>query len=251
MNASLIQSASALNANMRWQDMIAQNLSASAIPGYRKQDLSFSAVQAGLMGSAPVPPVGPASDLLLPRVSTAINFQAGDLTPTRVPTDLAVSGSAFFQVQLPDGTTGLTRDGNFQLDDKGQLVTKQGWPVMSDAGPLQLDSASPLPLTVTPGGEVRQGEDLKGQIRLVDVNDPRLLTDTGGEVFLTNDPRLQISDATGSTIRQGYLENANTTPVKEMTSLITAMRSFESNQKVIQMADDRMGRVIAELGNPN
>lgn len=251
MNASLIQSAAALNANMRWQDTIAQNLSACAIPGYRKQDLSFSAVQAGLMGSAPVPPLGPTSSLLLPKVNAATNFQAGELTPTGLTTDLAISGSGFFELQLPDGSVGLTRDGNFQVDDQGRLTTKADLPVLGEGGPIQLDLANPASMSIAPNGEVRQGEEIKGRLKLVEVSDPALLINTGSDYFLANDPRLQISDATNATVRQGYLESANTTPIKEMTNLILAMRTFEANQKVIQLTDDRLGRTIADLGNPS
>src|SRR5438093_694962 len=87
MNVSLFQAAAALNANSRWQESIAQNLASSSIPGFKKQDLSFSAIQAGMM------PVNPSSSpdsayFLLPKASVSTNFQAGQLKRTDVNTDV-------------------------------------------------------------------------------------------------------------------------------------------------------------------
>ena len=113
MNVSLYQAASALNANERWQEVITENLAASSIPGYKKQDLSFSAVQSGVMqktasGSAPA--------FSLPRITSATNFQPGELEPTGGKTDVALDGSGFFVVQTPNGTSAYTRDGEFQTN---------------------------------------------------------------------------------------------------------------------------------------
>ena len=73
----------------------------------------------------------------------------------------------------------------------------------------------------------------------------------GNGCFIVRDPKAQPTTATAARLHQGYLEAANTTPVAEMSQLITAMRSFEANQRVLQLQDERLGRVIAELGNPS
>ena len=70
----------------------------------------------------------------------------------------------------------------------------------------------------------------------------------GGGYYAMTNPDQKPEDAKSSSVRQGYLEAANTSPTAEMSSLITAMRMFESNQKVMQMQDDRMGKVISDLG---
>ena len=140
-----------------------------------------------------------------------------------------------------------TRDGEFRLNAQGQLVTKQGYLVQTDGGPVQFDLNNPDPITVSATGEVSQGSDVKGRLRLTEFSDPKLLTVLGGGLFMANDPNLQSNDATATQVRQGYLEGANTSPLTEMASLVTAMRLFEANQKVLQAQDERTGRMISEL----
>lgn len=237
-----------MNANSRWQEVIAENLAGASIPGSRKQDVSFSAVSAG--GTSGLP--GAAQNgFVMPSSKSSVNFLPGTLRPTGLPTDLAVDGSGFFEVQLPNGSHAFTRDGELQLSPQGQLVTKQGYLVMSDGGPLQLDPANSTPISVSAAGEVSQGGALKGRLRLVEFARPNDLASIGGGCFIPGSPSQQPVPAQKSQIHQGFLETANTSPTTEMASLITAMRMFESNQKVMQMQDERMGRIITELGNPS
>jgi flagellar basal body rod protein FlgG len=248
VNVSLYQAAAALNANSRWQEVISENLASSSIPGFKKQDLSFSAVQSGLMPQAAtaVP-----QHFTFPRAGAATNFLPGELKPTGVKTDVAIEGSGFFSVQMSSGTTAYTRDGEFQINSQGQLITKQGYPVLGDSGPIQLDLNNPAPLSVSATGEVSQGAELKGKLHLVDFPQPELLTPAGPGYFVAQNPNLVPTDISQPSIRQGYLEAANTSAVAEMANLISAMRGFEANQRVIQLQDERMGRAITELGSPN
>jgi len=242
MNVSLYQAAAAMNAHARWQDMIAQNLASASVPGYRKHDISFQAVQAGTIpGSTPNP-------VYVPAGMDSINFSQGALRPTNGPTDFALQGPGFFEVQLPNGSHAFTRDGEFQFDAQGQLVTKQGYLVISAAGPLQMDHNNASPMSVSATGEVSQAGVAKGRLRMVEFNDPSKLTAIGEGLFLADQPGALAADSTSTQVRQGYLEVANTTPTGEMANLITSLRMFESNQKVMQVQDDRLGRVISELG---
>jgi flagellar basal body rod protein FlgG len=235
-----------MNANARWQEIIAENLAGASIPGSRKQDVSFSALAAGLPKGA-----SKSAGYVMPACTTAVNFQQGTLRPTGLPTDLAIEGPGFFEVQLPDGSHAFSRDGELQLNAQGRLVTKQGYLVMSDGGPLQMDPTNSSPISVSPSGEVSQGDGLKGRIRLVEFPQPNLLQPIGAGCFVANSPGAQPLPAQSSQLRQGFLEGANTSPTAEMSSLIMAMRMFEANQKVMQMQDDRMGRVITDLGGTN
>lgn len=245
MNVSLYQAAAAMNANSRWQELISDNLADSSVPGARKQDISFSAVEAGL----PSGQLGLNGErFVMPAARAAVNFSQGEINPTGVKTDFAVDGPGFFEVQLPNGATAFTRDGEFHMNAQGQLVTKRGFPVLGDGGPVQLDPNNSAPMTVSASGEVSQGSETKGHIRLVEFNDPHSLMVIGQGNYVQNDPTQKPKNSVTSTIRQGYLEAANTSPTVEMSSLITAMRMFESNQKVLQMQDDRMGKVISDLG---
>src|SRR5580704_16538539 len=123
MDVSLYQAAAAMNATAKWQDLIAENLSAASIPGARKQEISFSNVEAGLASNMSGSAV---SSYSIPSASVAINFQQGELRATGNPMDYAVEGPGFFTVQTPDGRSLYTRNGEFQLNSKGELVNKEG-----------------------------------------------------------------------------------------------------------------------------
>ena len=246
MNVSLYQAAAAMNANARWQEIISENLASSSVPGARKQELSFAAVQAGMTGNGAQ---AAAAHSIIPSTQSAINFQPGALRPTGGPTDLAIEGAGFFEVQLPNGARAYTRDGEFHVSAQGQLVTKQGYLVMSDSGPMQFDPNNPAPISVSPTGDVSQGADVKGRLKIAEFQDPRQLTPIGHGCFSADKAR--PADTNSSQVRQGYLEASNISPTTEMASLITSMRMFEANQKVLQAQDDRMGRVISDLGNPS
>ena len=250
MNVSLFQATAALNANSRWQEAIAQNLASSGIPGYKKHELSFPAIQAGLMPAASSRTADTESRFTLPTAGVTTNFQPGEMKRTDVETDVAIEGPGFFEVQLPNGKMALTRDGEFQQNAKGQLVTKRGNLVMSDGGPVQFDVSQGGPISISGTGEISQGGELKGRLKVVDVNDPQALTSLGGGLFLADKPNLKVNDLLLVNLRPGYLEAANTSPSAEMVNLISAMRQYEANQRVVQQQDERMGRVISELGNP-
>jgi flagellar basal-body rod protein FlgG len=118
---------------------------------------------------------------------------------------------------------------------------------------LQFDPNNSKPINVSATGEVSQanlsgGTDQKGKLQITEFKKPQLLTMTTGGNFIATDPAAQPSAASGSKVRQGYVEAANTSPTLEMSGLITAMRMFETNQKVMQMQSDRMSRVISDLG---
>lgn len=251
MNVSLFQAAAALNANARWQEAIAENLASSGIPGFKKQELSFGAIQAGLMPPALEKTAATETHFSLPSVKSVTNFEPGLMKRTGIATDIAIEGPGFFEVQLPNGTRALTRDGEFQQNAQGQLVTKQGYLVMGEFGPVQFDLSKGGAVSISGTGEVSQGSDLKGRIKVVAVDDPQALTSLGGGFFLVESPKARVSDVTAPTLRAGYLEGANTSASAEMVNLISAMRQYEANQRLIQMQDERMGRVISDLGNPS
>jgi flagellar basal body rod protein FlgG len=247
MNVSLYQAASALNAMDRWQETISENLASSSVPGFKKQDFSFAAVQAGLH---PVPAsAGASRAVLMSGGQASTNFQPGEFRITGVKTDLAVDGKGFFEVQLPNGATAYTRDGEFHVDSQGQLVTKEGYRVLGDSGPIALDLNNYTEPSVSTAGEISQGTDIKGRMRLTEFSNPQSLTRMGGGYFTADNPNVNAAPSTASTVRQGALELANTSVVMEMANLMTAMRTFEANQRMAQIHDDRIAKAIADLGN--
>ena len=251
MNVSLYQAAAALNANARWQELISENLASSAIPGYKKKDLAIAAVEAGLLPAGALDSQGRPAVFALPKATAAVNFLPGEMRVTGVKTDVAIDGPGFFEVQLPDGSSAHTRDGEFHINAQGQLVTKEGYLVMGETGPIQIDPRNSAELSISATGEVTQGIDRRGKLKLMEFDDPKLLRQITGGYFLADDPNLNGAPSTRSTLRQGFLETANVSTVTEMANLMTAMRTFEANQRIIQLQDERIGRVINELGNPS
>jgi len=250
MDVSLYQAASGMNASSRWQEIIADNLASSQMAGFKRQDVSFSGVQSGYLARGPGALPGPAQRFQMPLACSSINFKAGELRPTGVSTDLAVEGTGFFNVQLPDGTDGYTRDGEFHLDIQGQLLTKQGLPVMGEGGPIQLDPRNASPITVAINGQISQAGATRVRLKIAEFNDPSALVPAGGGCFVVGDPATQPSTPASVTVHQGVLENSNTSTVLEMGNMITAMRFYEANQRVAQMEDDRIKHLISDVASP-
>jgi flagellar basal-body rod protein FlgG len=250
VNVSLFQAAAALDANAHWQEMVADNLASSSLPGYKRKELSLAAMQAGLLPGSSQNDSNGAQSFVIPKADSVTNFEPGVMQATGVSTDAAIDGKGFFTVQLPSGLKAYTRNGQFHVNTAGQLVSSEGYQVLGASGPIQLDPAKHMPVSISASGDVHQGEVLKGKIQLTDFNKPSLLTQASGSYFLATDHGTK-PQATTATLREGYLEGSNVSTVGQMVSLLSAMRGFEANQKLIQMEDDRMGHAITDLGNPN
>jgi flagellar basal-body rod protein FlgG len=174
--------------------------------------------------------------------------EQGNLTATDNSFDMAVQGKGFFQVQLPTGETAYTRDGTFQLNQNGQMVTHDGYPLQPG---INVPSNA-VDVTINNAGEVLA--QIEGQVALQNVGQIQLAT-------FQNEPGLQaIGDnllletpASGSavtgnpastgfgSILQGFLETSNVNAVEEISQLISAQRAYEMNSKVIQTSDEMMG----------
>src|SRR5579863_3668101 len=245
MEVSLYSAAAAMNATERWQDLVADNLSSASLPGARQQEISFSAVQAGLMsGAAPGSATG---SFVIPFAGASTNFSQGELKATGSNMDFAVEGPGFFSVQMPDGSKAYTRDGQFKLNSQGVLTTKQGYTVDSTTGPIKVDSSNPNPLSVSADGQVSQGADIKGTIAVTEFGNMKGVTMGNGGYFYA-DPAVALPKPAAQTnVRQGFVEASNTSPTLAMASLISSMRMFETNQKVMQMQSDRMTKSITDL----
>ncbi len=174
----------------------------------------------------------------------------GAVRITENPLDVAITGEGYFQVELPNGDTAYTRDGTFQLNENGELVTVQGYLVSpgitipSDALSIDINNSGEV-LVKTPGSVDSTNV---GQLQLAGFVNPAGLEAIGDNMFLetpasgaatTGNP---AEDEFG-TLRQGSLEQSNVNVVEEITELITAQRSYEMNSKVISTSDEMLQTV--------
>ncbi len=172
----------------------------------------------------------------------------GNLTPTDNTFDLAIQGKGFFQIELPSGDTAYTRDGTFQLNADGNLVTHDGYNVQP--GITIPDNA--VDVTVNAAGEILV--KLEGQVNLSNVGQLEIATfanaaglEATGNNLLIETPasgpaNTGTPNSTGfGSLLQGFLETSNVNAVEEISNLISAQRAYEMNSKVIQTADQMMG----------
>ncbi len=181
-------------------------------------------------------------------VATFKMFFQGPLVETQNPLDLAIEGDGFFQVLLPDGTIGYTRDGSFKIDGQGNVVTNEGFFLEP---PLTVPTNA-VELVITPDGVVNvrlPGEPNLtqiGQIETVRFINPAGLQPVGRNIFQETDasgpPQLGQPGLDGhGFVRQGFLEQSNVQIVDEMIDLITGQRAFETNSKSVQVSDQVLG----------
>jgi flagellar basal body rod protein FlgG len=201
-------------------------------------------VQAGL---APDAPGSAGSSYVIPFAGATTNFSQGELKATGSKMDFALEGPGFFSVQMPDGSKAYTRDGEFKLNAQGILTTKQGYPVLTNGGPITFDPNNPVPINVSSDGQVSQGADAKGTIAVTEFGNLKGVTMGNGGYFMADNTIAKPKPATTTNVRQGFVEASNTSPTLAMASLITSMRMFETNQKVMQMQSDRMTKTITDL----
>jgi flagellar basal-body rod protein FlgG len=223
---------------MQFQDLLYQNV---VLPGAAStQQTTYSTgLQIGL-GAKPA--------------ATEIIQAQGDFNTTGNPLDLAIQGNGFFQVQTPNGEVAYTRDGEFRLDSTGIIVTSNGY---------QLQPAITIPpsaTNVTIGSDGTVSVQLPGQqqaqqvgtIQLATFANPGGLNSIGNNVYLetTASGNPIVGTPGGSegvgTILQGALENSNVDIVTEFVEMIMAQRSYESNSRVVQAAD-QMFQTINQL----
>ena len=183
-------------------------------------------------------------------VSTARIFTQGNLQKTDNSLDVAVQGNGFFQVLLPDGTTGYTRDGSFQKDNQGQIVTADGYPVQPNitipANALTVSIGTDGTVSITQSGTAATTQI--GSIQLATFINPGGLQSIGQNLFLetaasgTPTPNTPGTNGAGI-VNQGYVETSNVNVAEELVTMIQTQRAYELNSKVVSTSDAMLGRL--------
>jgi flagellar basal-body rod protein FlgG len=183
-------------------------------------------------------------------VATSRNFTQGSLTQTGNQLDLAINGQGFFHVQMPDGSAGYTRDGAFQVDAQGQLVTAAGYalnpaitiPANAQSVTIGRDGV----VTVTLAGATASQQ--VGQLQLANFMNPAGLEPRGGNLY--TETAASGSAQTGNpgsnglgVLNQGAVEGSNVNVVEELVAMIQTQRAYEMNSKAIQTSDQMLQRL--------
>ncbi|MCD8562745.1 MAG: flagellar basal-body rod protein FlgG [Alphaproteobacteria bacterium] len=236
-------------------DVISNNIANMTTTGYKRQRASFSdliyqAVDRPGSTSSDAGTIVPSGIQFGLGVRTGSVFRdhiQGALQITDNDLDLAITGQGFFQIELPSGDTAYTRDGTFQVNENGELVTTQGYRVLpgitipQDATSIDINQSGEVIIT-TQGQVATQN---LGQLEMATFINPVGLAAMGDNLLLeTEASGAPITGNPGEdqfgTIRQGSLEQSNVSVVEELTRLISAQRAYEMNSNVISTSDEML-----------
>jgi flagellar basal-body rod protein FlgG len=238
-------------------DTIANNLANSATTGFHQRQLQFedmiyqNLITPGSAQTQQTLSAGLQVGLGTKSAASEVIMTQGDFNQTNGPLDLAIQGAGFFQISRPDGTIAYTRAGNFHPNNQGTLVTSDGDPLLpaisipSNATNITISQYGVVSATLP--GQTNAAQ--LGTIQLATFANPGGLNSIGGNLLQqTASSGNPITDAPGGTtgmgtLQQGYLENSNVDVVAEFVQMILAQRAYESNSKVIHVADDMYSQV--------
>jgi flagellar basal-body rod protein FlgG len=264
----------------QWRlDTVANNLANVDTDGYKRDVTAFKAFPEMLLrrqeddgvyiipfGSADAAPIVGKLGTGVELNELFTNFEQGALKETQSDFDIAMDGSGFFSVATPYGER-YTRNGSFVLGKEGFLETKEGYPVLGEAGPIRvkannfkidkdgrvfINAAYPNEPEIMIGRESNLWEDivLLDVLKIVEFELDRYLEKQGSSLYRESQYSgiaMVIPEGERPKILQGFLEASNVDPVTEMVRMIEVNRSYEANQKVIQTEDTALGVLINQV----
>lgn len=235
----IYHAAAGMRAREHYLDLTANNLANAAAPGYRRDVPRFEVNPTAAAQNAGAQPASIPYEL---SVLTAVDLRTGPIQSTENPLDLALDGPGFFAVQGPNGVL-YTRAGNFTRDASGQLVTQDGYPVLTDNGPVQVNGSR---IQVDEAGNIVVDGAQVGRL-VIAVFGPGVQMTKVGSTLLQASAAPDTSGA-GTRVIQGHLELSNVNLIGEMVGLIRAQRAYEAGQKVIQSLDEVLARASSDVG---
>jgi flagellar basal-body rod protein FlgG len=257
MIRSLWISKTGLDAQQTQMDVTANNLANVSTAGFKRQravfeDLLYQTVrQPGAQSSQQTQlPSGLQLGTGVRPVATERIFTQGNLQQTSNSKDLAINGDGFFQVLQPDGTTAYTRDGSFQVDNQGQLVTSSGFviqPAISiPANTQSITVGRDGTVSVTQAGVATPTQ--VGALQLTTFINPAGLESKGENLFVetgsSGSPSTNTPGSNGAgVLAQGYIETSNVNVVEELVNMIQTQRAYEINSKAITTSDQMLARL--------
>jgi flagellar basal-body rod protein FlgF len=213
---------------------IAQNIANSSTVGYRAEALVFSEY---------IKTSGDESVSMATARSRFIDTSQGVLDKTGGVFDFAVEGDGFFRIETDNGER-LTRAGNFALNADGEMVTTEGYRVLSaDAAPIVIPPGEGR-IAVSGDGEISTGEGVIAQLGIADV-DPKTLRREGDNLFSSTGA---IEAAEDPRVVQGFLEKSNVNPVEAIARMVEVQRAYELGKGMMDREHERMTKLIQTVG---
>jgi flagellar basal-body rod protein FlgF len=232
---------SRLVAQQRALDVMADNLANANTPGYKVERVQFSDWLSRQSGGA-TPPGGSPIAYTQDR-ATWREQQAGTISHTGNPLDLAITGNGYFTVNTPGGPR-LTRDGRFTLLATGTLSDSSGNAVLDSAGqPIQL-APTDTQIAIAGDGTVSSQNGQIGKIGVVQPSDPMLLSAEGNTLFRSGSTTAPVASPK---LEQGAVEVSYVQPVLEVTRMMDGQRQFEFLAQFVQAESDRQQNAIDKL----
>lgn len=260
MIRSLSIAKTGLDAQQAQLDVISNNLANVGTTGFKRsravfEDLMYQNVRqsGGQTSDQTRLPSGLQIGTGVRVVATERIHTQGNPTKTDNPKDVAINGGGFFQVLMPDGTAAYTRDGSFQSDASGQLVTSSGYPVQ----PAITMPQNATSMTIGRDGTVsviQAGSTASvqvGQIQLATFLNPAGLQSNGENLYVETDASGGANQTApgqngAGVLNQGYVESSNVNVVEELVNMIQAQRAYEINSKAVKTSDEMLAR-LAQL----
>jgi flagellar basal body rod protein FlgG len=174
----------------------------------------------------------------------ATDFSEGALNLTDHAFDFAVNGDGFFRLETPNGVR-FTRDGRFQRDVDGRLVTADGYLVLGSDGPITLPQGQ---VTVSVRGEIFVDDNRVNQFSLARFDDPQVLVKDGQTTFANRAGEPPLMAPEEMHIYQGYLESSNVDAAQATTEMMSVLRAYQASQRLVQFQDRVNGQAVSELG---
>ena len=249
-----------MSAQQTQLDVISHNLANVSTTGYKRNNAVFEDLiyqnlrQVGAQTSEENQlPTGLHLGLGVRTVATSRNFTQGSLQQSSNSLDVAINGNGFFEVNLPDGTIGYTRDGSFQLDAQGRLVTSGGLPVANGitvpqgATSISISESGVVSATIAGNPQPQQ----LGQLAMSSFINAAGLQPVGQNMYkesaASGAPQQGQPGTNGlGVMRQGFLETSNVNVVEELVTMIQTQRAYEMNSKAIQTSDQMLAK-LAQL----
>ncbi len=223
----------------RSMDVVANNLANMNTTGFKGEKMMFVE---HLVRSRGGEKIGGEKLAFVRDIATARDLSEGDFKKTNNPLDLAIHGEGFFVIGTPLGER-YTRNGNFQLDAEGQLVTRGGEPVLSDGGQPFFFGPEDSSIDIARDGTVSTENGVLGKIGVVGFENGHDMQLVAGGLYSTQQAPKQVEEAT---VTQGMLEGSNVQPIIEMTRMIEIHRNYQSAKKFIQSEDERLKQMVKE-----